>query len=347
MGQRKRQEIARASMAMVLVLSAGLALAGCGALTGSRESAGTASVSPGAPVSAPAASRTQGSAGTPGPISPSADSAAVPPSGGDIAKTGQAKLVIVNKTLRLETADVKAALDKLRALAKKAGGDIANMQVSTSSDQPIYRPLAADSSGQAADPSSNPLQAYVTVRVPAATYAAFVDEAAKLGKVLYQSESSGDVTQQHVDLKARLENLKAEQERLRQLFAKARNVKEMLEVEQELARVQGEVESLQAQIDYLERQAAMATVTIELAEPKPIVRPAGIDWGVRSALTESIRAFVGTLNVLIVLLGPALAILIFAALPVFLVIRAIVHRSRRRAAAVAAATEAAGEDEAS
>ena len=346
MGQRKRQEIGRVSVALMLVLAACLALAGCGALTGSRESVGTTSVSSNAPASAPAASQRQGAYGTAVGTAPSADSAAVAPSGGDIAKAGQTKLVVVNKTLRLETADVKAALDKLRALAKKAGGDIANMQVSTSSDQPIYRPAAADSSGQTAD-SSNPLQAYVTVRVPAATYAGFVDAAAKLGKVLYQSESTDDVTQQHVDMKARLQNLKAEQARLRQLFAKARTVKEMLEVEQELARVQGEVESLQAQIDYLERQAAMATVTIELAEPKPIVRPAGIDWGVGSAVTESIRAFVGTLNVLIVMLGPALAILIFVALPVFFVIRAIVHRSRRHATTAAVVTETAEDSEVS
>jgi hypothetical protein len=276
-------------------------------------------------------------------VAPSVDSAVVPPSRGEVAKAGQTKLVVVNKTLRLETADVNAALAKLRLLARKAGGDIANMQVSTSSDQPIYRPMPADSSGQAPDSSSNPLQAFVTVRVPAATYAGFVDDAAKLGRVLFQSESTDDVTQQHVDMKARLANLKAEQARLRQLFARARTVKEMLEVEQELSRVQGEVESLQAQIDYLERQAAMATVTIELAEPKPIVRPAGIDWGVGSALTDSIRAFVDTLNVLIVMLGPALAILIFVALPVFLVVRAIVRRSRRRTAAAAAGSTDEGE----
>lgn len=332
MRQRKRQEIGRVSVALVLVLAACLVLAGCGALSGNRGSTGTASVSSGAPASAPPVNLGQAAPGTAGGVAPSADSAAIPPSEGAVAKAGQTKLVVVNKTLRLETADVKAALDKLRALAKKAGGDIANMQVSTSNDQPIYRPAAAGPSGQTAD-SSNPLQAYVTVRVPAATYAGFVDDAAKLGKVLFQSESTDDVTQQHVDMKARLANLKSEQARLRQLFAKARTVKEMLEVERELARVQGEVESLQAQIDYLERQAAMATVTIELAEPKPIVRPAGIDWGVGSAVTESIRAFVGTLNVLIVMLGPALAILIFVALPVFLVIRAIVRRSRRHGAA--------------
>jgi hypothetical protein len=242
------------------------------------------------------------------------------------------KLVIVDKTLRLEAADVTKALDQIRGLAKTAGGDIVSLQVATSSDQPIYRPQPADGGSASTDQQAGPLKAYVTVRVPGATYQTFVAEAAKLGRVLYQSESTQDVTQQHVDLKARLGNLQAEIVRLRAMFNKARNISEMLQVEQELARVQGEAEALKAQIDYLERQAAMATVTIELAEPQAIVRPAGTDWGVGAAVTTSIRAFVDTLNVIIVVIGPVLALGLFFVLPVLLVIWLIRRRSARRRA---------------
>ena len=47
----------------------------------------------------------------------------------------------------------------------------------------------------------------------------------------------------------------------------------MLAIERELARVRGDIESMTAQLTTMERQAAMATLTIELVEPKPIVRP--------------------------------------------------------------------------
>ncbi|MDO8963315.1 MAG: DUF4349 domain-containing protein [Coriobacteriia bacterium] len=333
---------ARSVTAMTILLAAALGLAGCSGTPTAESGMSTGrssapAVAPSEQISTNAYGTKDASAIQPSPeVAPTAGS-------GDVAAPGQTKLVIVNKTLRIETDDVNAALDKIRSLARRDGGDIANMQVSTSNDQPIYRPMA-----EGTDPSgstdSGPLRAYVTVRVPSKTYQAFVADAVKLGRVLSQSESADDVTQQHVDMQARLDNLRAEQVRLRQMFAKARNVSEMLEVERELARVQGEVESLKAQIDYLERQAAMATVTIELAEPKPLVRPAGIDWGVGTAVTDSIRAFVGTLNVLIVMLGPAIAVLLFVVLPVWLVVRAIVRTVKRRKARSDAAAEAEAAD---
>lgn len=241
------------------------------------------------------------------------------------------KLVVVNKTLRIETSDVDTAITRIRQMAARAGADIAQMQVATANDQPVY--LVSPSSGQEVTPdSSTPLRAYVVVTVPTAKYAAFLDEAVRLGRVLYQSENTDDVTQQHIDLQARLGNLKAEQARLRQLFAKASNVRDMLAVESELTRVQGDIESLQGQITYLERQAARATVTLELTEPQPIVSPTGTDWGVKTALTDSVRAFVTTLNTLIVLLGPLVAIVIFVGLPVWLVVWLVVRWMRRRRA---------------
>lgn len=262
-----------------------------------------------------------------------------PSKGGvDTAAVADQKLVVVNKTLRIETEDVQAAVTKIRDLATRDGGDITNMQVSQSVDQPVY-PL--DYNGSTKSSSSVPLRAYVTIRVPASTYAAFIADAAKLGHVLFQSESADDVTQQHVDMQARLENLKAEQSRLRQLFAKANKVSDMLAIEQELTRVQGDIEAMQAQVKYLERQAAMATVTVELVEPTPLLSPAGNDWGIRAAFTDAVRAFVGTMNDLIVTLGPVLALLIFVGLPAWLIVWVVRRVMRRRRTTAVAASPVA------
>jgi hypothetical protein len=262
-----------------------------------------------------------GTAASAAPSNTSADISAIP---------AQQTLVIIDKTLRIETADVQATLAKIRDLTTRASGDIASLEVSTASGQPVYPVPLNGASGSDTGASSTPLSAYVTVRVPAAAYQAFVSSASGLGRVLYQSESAQDVTQQHVDLKARLDNLKAEEARLRQFFASAKTVSDMLAIEQELSRVQGDIESMQAQLTYLENQAAMATVTIELTEPQAIVSPAGIDWGTKTALTDSVRAFVDTLNGLIVVLGPVLAVLVFVGLPVWLIVWLIRRAMRRR-----------------
>jgi hypothetical protein len=248
-----------------------------------------------------------------------------------------------NKTLRLEVKDVSGAIDKLRSIAKSTKADITDMQVSTAADGPIYRPVPVQTqAGVTPSTSTTALNAYLTVRVPASDFERFVDEASKVGRVLYQSESSDDVTQQHVDMAARLANLRAEETRLRDFLNAARNVTEMLQVETELNRVRGEIESMSAQLAYLERQAAMATVTIELTEPQAIVRPAGTDWGWGQAFTDAIRAFVNVVEGIIVVTG-ALLPLVALALVAFFVIRAAVRRSRRRRAAAGAVAEDAGE----
>ena len=324
------------------LIATALLLAACGATT--RQSAsvsgGTStSIAPGAPsLAGESKTSVPGYSGQGGV----ADSSAAPENAVTAPATvSPTKLVVVNKTMRIETDKVDEAIAKIRELVKRDGADISSMQVATAVDQPIYRnpePLADGSIGQN---SSAPLRAYITVRVPSANYAAFIADAAKLGRVLTESEASDDVTQQHVDMQARLGNLDAEQVRLRQLFAKATTVKDMLAVEQELTRVQGEIESMKAQIDYLERQAARATVTLELTEPVAIIQPSGIDWGVRTAFTDSVRAFVSTMNGLIVLLGPVLALLVFIGIPVLLIALLVVRGTHRHAERVAAKKAAA------
>ncbi len=326
---------AAGTFASAIAIGLTLALAGCysaPATSSTTSSDGYGAARTSLSVAPQAAGTAEMAAGLPSGV-PSKDAGGGTGADASTIPASQ-KLIVRNKTMRIEVAAVSGAIEKLRAMASRDGADITQLQVATTTDQPIYRPLAE---GESMPSGNAALQAFVVIRVPAAKYQAFIDEAAKLGKVLIQTETTDDVTQQHIDLKARLDNLKAEELRLREFFTKAKNVTEMLQIESELSRVRGEIESMAAQVAYLERQAAMATVTIELAEPKPLVRPAGIDWGVGAAFTSSVRAFVQTLNVLIVMLGPILALAVFVVLPAVLIARFVWRTVRKRRAAGAAA----------
>ena len=318
-------------MAAMLVATT---LAGCGL---NRSSTAPSSPTRQDLATSPA---TSGSATKSAVGSPSMAQSAIAPaptgSGADVSTIpANQRLIVRNKTLRLEVKDVSGAIDSLRAIAKAAKADITDMQVSTAADGPIYRPTPVDAqTGVTSQGSSTALNAYLTVRVPATDYERFLDQATTLGRVLFQSESSDDVTQQHVDMAARLTNLRAEETRLRDFLNAAHNVQEMLAVETELNRVRGEIESMSAQLAYLERQAALATVTIELTEPMAIVRPAGIDWGWGQAFTDSIRAFVNVVEGVIVVTG-ALLPLALLALVAFFIIRGLLRRMRRRRSATA------------
>ncbi len=325
-------------IAVVASLALILGAAGCGAidsLTGTRAETSSSDPSMGAPYLYGDSAKDGGGAVAGAPYAD--EGVAAQNAVGDVATnvTDADRLVIRNKALRIEVKKVAEALDQVKAAAKAHDGIITNMQVASDNGSPIFR--YADS-GVPSDGA--PLLGYVTVRVPADAFAAFVDEVSKIGTVRFQAESSDDVTQQHVDLKARLENLRAQEKRLREFFDAAKNVTEMLAIESELARVRGDIESLDAQVKYLERQAAMATVTIDLSEPQAIVRPDGEDWGFGDAITTGFRGAAGAIQLLIVLtitLSPYA--LIVAAL--FFVVRAIIRARRKRVAgsALSATTE--------
>jgi hypothetical protein len=136
-----------------------------------------------------------------------------------------------------------------------------------------------------------------------------------MGDVLSQSAQASDVGQQHVDLAARVANLRAEETRLRTMLGSAKNVEEMLAVESELARVQGDIESMQAQLTYLERQAAQATLTLNLLEPGALVRPASAGWGLGSAVTAGVQAAAGIVRTMIagtIALSPLAVVVLLA-----------------------------------
>lgn len=247
---------------------------------------------------------------------------------GDVAIDAAERLIIRNKTMRVEVDAVEDAIAAIEKLASDHEAIITAMQIATDDETPVYR-YDETTYGE-----TEALRGYVTVRVPADKYEAFLSGVTGIGTVLYQAENADDVTQQHVDMTARLANLRVEEERLREFFDSAQKVEEMLAIEQELSRVRGEIESLDAQVKYLERQAAMATVTIDLTEPKPLVRPSGDDWGFGQAITDGFRGAAGVIRVAIALIiatAPIWVLLVIA----FFVGRAIYRRRTARRAASA------------
>lgn len=247
-----------------------------------------------------------------------------PQEDGDDAGGDEDRLVIRTKTLRLEVDETAEAIDQIRELTRTHSGTVSDMEVATDSDEWVHR---NDENGYPVGDGAS-LRGWVTVRVPTDDYEDFIADVAGLGVVKFQSEATSDVTQEYVDLSARLENLRAQEVRLREFFEAAKDVEDMLAVETELGRVRGEIESLDAQVTYLERQAAMATVTVELTEPRAVVRPGGESWGFVDAITTGIRGAAQLMTGLLTFLI-ATSPLWIVGIVLFLVIRPIWRRRRR------------------
>jgi hypothetical protein len=110
---------------------------------------------------------------------------------------------------------------------------------------------------------------YVVVRVPAEEFSTAVDAATSEGEVLSEATSARDVSEQLVDVEARLENLRRERDRLRTFLDAADDTEELLQVERRLSEVQGEIERLRARQRSLERRVAFSTLRVEIREPQP------------------------------------------------------------------------------
>ena len=124
--------------------------------------------------------------------------------------------------------------------------------------------------GQRSDRSAS-----FTLRVPERSLDAVLDSLATLGSVASRTVSAEDVTEQSIDLDARLQSLIATRDRLRQLHEKATTVGEVLAVEHELARVEGEVESLEGRLKHLRSSAALATIELSVRR-RIVLGPLGV-----------------------------------------------------------------------
>jgi hypothetical protein len=106
-----------------------------------------------------------------------------------------------------------------------------------------------------------------TLRIPVAKYPEFMDAAGHLGEALHVRTDAQDVTEQFVDLDARLKNKRVEEDRLQEhLKASTGKLEEILTVERELARVRGEIEQSQGRLQKLTGLADLATVTVTIRE---------------------------------------------------------------------------------
>ncbi len=117
-----------------------------------------------------------------------------------------------------------------------------------------------DNSGK----SYNRLFRNMVIRVPTENFQQFVDGIAEGVDYFDQKQiSRQDVSEEFVDLEARLKAKRELEKRYLELLAKATNVKEMLEIERELSVIREEIEAKQGRLNYLQDKVSVSTVNIE------------------------------------------------------------------------------------
>ncbi len=164
----------------------------------------------------------------------------------------------------------------------------------------------------------------LTLRVPANKFDDAVKRVKKLGKVLKASTGGEDVSEEYVDLESRLKNQRSQEEALIILMTKAQSVQDTLAVQQQLTIVQEQIEVITGRMNYLKNRADFSTITVTVEEPGAIV-PATDEWGFITALRTAARAFLWTINAIIVVVGAIAPILIIIA-GLYFLIRWLIRR---------------------
>jgi Domain of unknown function (DUF4349) len=164
----------------------------------------------------------------------------------------------------------------------------------------------------------------VTIRVPAANFAATLRSLRELGDVEVQTIQGRDVTAEYVDLRARLRIAKSRREVLLRLMDRAVSIEQTIRVQNALDETQLRIEELQGQLRFLDDRTSLATIRLNLREEG--VEPAEIERAsIPNAFERSFAGFVGVIAGVVVGLGYVIPLVGIGLLAWF-----VVSRVRRR-----------------
>lgn len=139
----------------------------------------------------------------------------------------------------------------------------------------------------------------LTIRVPADHFDALLSAIAEgVDHFDYKDIQVQDVTEEYLDVEARLKAKKALEQRYLELLKQARNVTEILNIEKELGTVRAEIESVEGRLKYLSNQVAFGTLSVTYYERMEGQTAFGRAFknGFRNGWNNLIWFFVGVVN---------------------------------------------------
>ena len=231
-----------------------------GSFAGSRGPAGSPGVVsaaastpvPGAPTPTPAPSFTTTDAGS-NSVAFGIRTDSLLPAPTFIDQQTAGRSIVSTATVGIEVEAVRPAMDRLRSVVEGLGGFVE--QLSTSG-------------------GPEPRQGNATLRVPGSESFAALEGVKALGTVLSEQVGSDDVTNDLIDLEARLRGEQAKEASFIELLERANSVSDVLSVERELSRVRTEIEQLEGQLSFIERRVDLATIHVSLSIPADAVAEA-------------------------------------------------------------------------
>ncbi|MFP9097438.1 DUF4349 domain-containing protein [Flavobacterium sp. RHBU_24] len=160
-----------------------------------------------------------------------------------VEKPAQAQQIIKNADLRFETKSLDTTAATITAALKKYNGLLQN-----------------DSQSK----EYNELSRTMTLRLPSGNFEGFVAAISK-GVSYFEKRdiTAEDVTEEYIDVEARMKAKKVLEERYYDMLRKATKVDDMLKIEQEISAIRQEIDAAEGRLRYIRSRVSMSTVTIQ------------------------------------------------------------------------------------
>jgi len=257
------------------------------------------------------------------------------------SEKGDTKGVAINQRVSLQQADQTQSITE--AMNRKIIKD-AELTLEVDSPLETQRRVTsiAESQGgfvvtseskqrQSDDPSQRVMDVTLIIRVPASQFGPTRDAILALSKhVLNNKDTGQDVTEEFIDLEARVKTQRALEAQFLEIMKQARKVEDALEVQRQIADVRTEIEKLEGRKRFLENRSSLSTITVNLQSPTTIiVTPTGFGRDVKEATRESVEVARGIVLFLIRFVIVMIPISFFFLLPLGLIVRYLVRRARR------------------
>lgn len=219
--------------------------------------------------------------------------------------------IIRNGSLMIDTDNPTEGQRQLTSIAESYGGYVVSSE---------FRQEGKDASRQTVT---------VTLRIPATQFDEALAKIRATGRVRTENVTGKDVTEEFLDLEARIKTKRALEEQFLQIMKQAKSVSDALEVQTQIANVRTEIEQMEGRKRYLANQAALSTFTVTLTTPTPIVIAAsttGFGHNVKQAFADGVDFTVNLILMLIRLLIMFVPVAVFILLPAGLVLRHFFRR---------------------
>ena len=179
----------------------------------------------------------------------------------------------------------------------------------------------------------NPRRLSASLRVPSAQLGSVLASLRTIGTVVEETQSADDVTEQVIDLDARIANGHNTERRLNDLLQRRTGqLSDVLAGEREVARVREEIERLEAQHKDIDGRVTYATIAVHVGEDKAAtlhLGPQPLSTRMRDAAVDGFSLALGTAADALIFLLRAGPVLVFWAIPVGLVLYGYRRLGRR------------------